>query len=130
MTRRSVLFLFLLARAAPAAAQPVPDFEREVWPVLRSSCLACHSAAAPHAELRLDSRAGLLKGGVSGPAAVPGKSAESLLVKRLRGEGAPLRMPPGQPLPDATIGVLASWIDAGAPWPEAAAASGAVDFVR
>jgi mono/diheme cytochrome c family protein len=130
MTSRTLLFILFLASAAPAAAQPAPDFERDVWPVLRSSCLACHSAAASQAELRLDSRAGLLKGGVSGPAAVPGKSAESLLVRRVRGEGAPMRMPPGQTLPDATIAVLASWIDAGAPWPEAAATSGGVDFVK
>jgi mono/diheme cytochrome c family protein len=88
------------------------------------------------AELLLDSREALLKGGVSGPAVVPGHSAASLFMKRVRGEGGLPRMPMGLTLPEEQVAVLAAWIDAGAPWPDAgpaaapASSGGTVDFVR
>ena len=49
-------------------------FEKRVRPLLAENCYACHSAEAPSvfADLRLDSRAGVLRGGDSGPAVVPG----------------------------------------------------------
>jgi hypothetical protein len=65
--------------------------------------------------LRLDSREALLKGGTRGPAIVPGKPAESLLLRAVRQDGT-LRMPPSGKLKDAEIAVLAQWIEMGAPW--------------
>ena len=68
--------------------------------------------------LRLDSREGVLKGGKSGPAAVEGKSADSLLIQAVTHSHEKLKMPPSGKLPEADIAVLRSWIDGGVYWPE------------
>ncbi len=98
-------------------------FEKHVRPVLAEKCYACHSAGASNlfAGLRVDSKAGLLRGGDSGPAIVPEDSAGSLLLKALRGE-AKTPMPPTGRLPAERIEAIAAWVDGGAPWPEEDAA--------
>jgi hypothetical protein len=57
-----------------------------------------------------------MEGGGSGPAIVPGRPAESLLIEAVRQQGD-LEMPPGRKLRDAQIASLERWIAAGAPWP-------------
>ena len=114
------------ARAGVPAAAP-PDYERDVAPILREHCVSCHGPKEPESDLRLDSRAALLAGGMSGPVLVAGRSAESLLVQHLDGRASP-RMPHRKPpLPADQIALLAAWIDAGAPGrdeaPPAAAAA-------
>src|SRR5262245_6329719 len=68
-----------------AAADPSPDavafFENHVRPLLLKACAECHGPTRQRASLRLDSREAVLRGGDSGPAAVPGKPSESLLVQ-------------------------------------------------
>ena len=55
-----------------AAAKPSSlDFNRDIQPILAASCVRCHGPRKTEAELRLDTHAGLLKGGESGPAVVP-----------------------------------------------------------
>src|SRR5262249_21785506 len=78
--------LLLALRLNPAqSAEPTPEgiefFEKKVRPVLVENCQRCHGDAKQKGGLRLDSRAGLLKGGDTGPAIVPGKAEASLLVK-------------------------------------------------
>ncbi len=111
---------------APAAAARVPAgqaefFESTVRPLLADNCYACHSGRVdpPFGGLRLDSREGLLAGGESGPAVVPGRPAESALVERLHGR--PMLMPPTGPLAGEDIAALTRWVEMGAPWPGAAA---------
>src|SRR5579885_567678 len=97
------------------AVRPV-DFATEIHPLLQARCVSCHSGDSAQAGLHLDSREGLLRGGKDGPAIVPGKSAESLLILKVTGQhGTP--MPPSGPrlTPDA-IAVLRAWIDQGAKW--------------
>ena len=100
-------------------------FEAKIRPVLAEHCYQCHSVKSEKikAGLLMDSRAGLLKGGESGPAVVPGKPDDSLLIKAVRHDQAlDLSMPPKKPkLPDATIADLTTWVKAGAPWPKEAA---------
>ncbi len=57
------------------SAEQIEFFEKKIRPVLVASCYECHSAKAKKVQgsLLLDSRAGLLRGGDSGPAVVPGK---------------------------------------------------------
>lgn len=111
----------LLALAAPAA--PV-DFSKDVEPLLRTSCLPCHAGERAQAGLRLDSRSGALKGGVSGPAVTPGNSTRSRLMERVTGLGGKPRMPMGgKPLSAGQIAILKQWIDQGAHWPERDAAA-------
>ena len=73
--------------------------------------------------LRLDSRDGLLKGGRSGPAIVPGDPDNSLLIQAVRQTRATLKMPKGGRLKPSEIDALTAWVRAGALWPAFAAGS-------
>ncbi len=108
-----------LTQPVQASAQEaaVVDFKRDVLPILEASCYQCHSSKAPQAELILDTKSAAMKGGISGKAIIPGKAKESLLVKRVLGEGGEMRMPPGKPLSSVQINTLVAWIDQGAVWP-------------
>lgn len=85
---------------------------------LKQSCHGCHGAGQTFGRLDLTTRDGVLKGGTRGPAIVPGKAADSLLIRVL--EGGEPAMPPGgaaKRLPAETIGAIREWIDRGAVWP-------------
>src|SRR5947209_7997570 len=102
--------LLLLAPAARAAdAKPGADdiefFEKHVRPLLVENCQGCHGPAKQRGGLRLDTRAGLLKGGDTGPAVVPGKPDGSLLIKAVLHEGE-RKMPPKGKLDAAAVDVL------------------------
>jgi len=80
--------LVLTAAASAAPIEPVDptpdkpaDFYVDVYPVLESKCLACHSRATKEADLILEDVAGILKGGSSGPAVVPNQPDQSLLLR-------------------------------------------------
>ncbi len=123
MTHRIAAWIAVVCGLAggPAAGAEIDFeyFEKQVRPVLAERCYACHGAGASNlfAGLRVDSKAGLLRGGDSGPAIVPRDSAGSLLLRALRGE-AKTPMPPTGRLPAEQIEAIAAWVDAGAPWPE------------
>jgi hypothetical protein len=122
LARRTALLLLaaLLSAGRAGAAEPAADefFEREVRPVLVERCLSCHGDKKTKGDLQLNSRAAVLKGGGRGPAVVPGKPDDSLLVRALRHDAAP-RMPPDGKLPAREIDVLTRWVALGAPWPQA-----------
>jgi cytochrome c553 len=110
----------------PAAARTV-DFERDIRPILTRSCLRCHGAKKQEGGLRLHAKAPALAGGDSGAAIVPGKGAESRLVRYVAGLDEDHVMPPegaAAPLTEEQVGLLRAWIDQGATWPEAGAAAG------
>ena len=114
--------------AAQNSTQPQPsvDFVRDIQPILQTSCYECHGPKKTKAHLRLDSPAGILKGGETGPIVLPGKSEQSLMVRRVLGLDGDDRMPKdGDPLTAAQIGLIRSWIDQGARWPGADAAPAA-----
>ncbi|HVX12951.1 MAG TPA: PSD1 and planctomycete cytochrome C domain-containing protein [Pirellulales bacterium] len=94
-------------------------FEKRVRPVLVEHCYECHSAEAKKlgGGLLLDSRAGLMKGGDSGPALEPGKPESSLLVSAVRYADQALQMPPNGKLSAAAIADLEAWVKIGAPDP-------------
>jgi hypothetical protein len=100
-------FFFALL-ALPLAAQP-PDYEKQVLPVLKANCFACHSGKNVMSGLTLESRDGLTTGGNRG-------SALPLLGKAIRQEGD-LKMPPGRKLKPEQIDVIEQWIAAGAAMP-------------
>ncbi len=108
--------LFSLAIASVVtAAEDAEFFERKVRPVLAARCQSCHGAQKQFAALRLDGRESILKGGLNGPAAVPGQPEASLLIKAVKHLGP--KMPMGDKLPDAEIAVLEEWIRSGMTWP-------------
>jgi hypothetical protein len=93
-------------------------FESKIRPVLASACYDCHGPEKQKAGLRLDWRDGLLKGGDSGPAIVPGKADESLLLHAIAHTHAELKMPKNaDALSKATVDDFRIWIEMGAPDP-------------
>ena len=128
MLRKSVLTIWVFAftgvawaRAEEPSASKIDFFESKIRPVLIERCQSCHSskAAKLKGNLRLDSREMALKGGDSGPAILPGKSAESRLFKAVEYRDAETAMPPAGKIPAAEIALLKTWIDEGAVWPSA-----------
>jgi hypothetical protein len=110
---------------AAAVLQSDADFfEKKVRPVLVERCYSCHSRAANKHKggLLLDSRDAILKGGDSGPAAVPGNPDQSSLLRAVR-YTEEFKMPPKGKLPDSAIADLATWIRNGLTWPAGEAAS-------
>ena len=106
------------AQLPPASTGPV-DFGTQVQPLFEERCHACHGESVAQNGLRLDRKASALAGGHSGPAIVPGDSANSRLVHLLAGFQVKVQMPPaGDPLTDSEIGLVRAWIDQGALWPE------------
>ena len=91
-------------------------FERDVRPLLVRRCVSCHGPEKQKGDLRLDSRAVVLKGGKTGPAIVPGKVDESLLIEAIN-YGDLVQMPPKSKLPAAEIATLTRWVERGAAWP-------------
>jgi len=115
-----VLLISLGADFAEAGETPqqLEFFEAKIRPVLVEHCVRCHSDAAEAAKklkggLKLDSKAGWQAGGDSGPAIVPGKPGESLLLKSLKYQGDS-HMPPEGQLPAAVTADFEVWIKAGA----------------
>lgn len=104
------------------------DFVKDIQPIFKASCYQCHSGDKPRGQLRLDSKAMALKGGISGQVIVPGHGADSRLVHRIMGHGDEPRMPfKSEPLSAQQINLIKQWIDAGAVWPESASVDGKVE---
>src|SRR5579885_1752725 len=101
-----------LAACVRADDGPPTTFERHVRPILKAYCLDCHGGGAK-LEGKLDLRLARTarQGGEQGPALVPGKPEESLLLDRVR-EG---EMPPGEKkVPPAQVAIIERWIAQGA----------------
>jgi hypothetical protein len=101
----------------------VEFFEKEIRPLLVKHCYECHSAEAKEigGKLLLDHRAGVLKGGETGPAIEPGQPDKSRLIAAIRYDDVELQMPPKGKLPAEAIAKLEEWIKRGAPDPRDAA---------
>jgi hypothetical protein len=108
----------LISLLPGAAAQIRIDFKRDIEPIFAQSCYQCHSAKKAFGQLRLDVKQFAIKGGISGPGIIAGKSQESRLMQRILGEGDEARMPMGaDPLKPEQIELIRQWIDQGADWP-------------
>ncbi|MCC9606161.1 PSD1 and planctomycete cytochrome C domain-containing protein [Blastopirellula sp. JC732] len=120
---RTLAILSLFACSAAAFAEESIDvehlkfFESKVRPLLASKCVSCHNAEKQKGELRLDSLDGMLQGGESGAALVPGKPDESLLIDAINYTS--YEMPPTGQMSADSIEILTRWVKMGAPWPEA-----------
>jgi mono/diheme cytochrome c family protein len=97
-----------------AEIQPPPQFERDVLPIFTAHCLRCHGLEARAAGLDLRTPPLVFRGSDKGPVVVKGSSKQSPLFRKIA-EGA---MPPKGELPlrSEQIGVVARWLDAGAPF--------------
>lgn len=108
----------VLTGSLPLQAETTPEqlFEKHIRPVLATRCVKCHGEKKQEGHLRLDSREGMLKGGDSGPAIVPGKPDETLIIEAMRYES--FEMPPTGQLSEKTVEPFVEWIAAGAVWPD------------
>jgi len=112
--------LALLCLLATAHAQPLAVKE----------CQGCHGTAMTLSNLDLRTRESMIRGGLRGPAIIPGKAAESLLVRMIEGRDG-VQMPPGDAskrLAPEAVKAIRDWIDAGAPWTETKAGYKAEDL--
>jgi hypothetical protein len=117
---RLTAFVLCVAGLQSAAADDQAGrdfFEKNVRPLLAKHCYECHSEKAKKQKggLRLDLRSGWQTGGESGPAIVPGKPEESLLVASVRYES--FEMPPKGKLSPAEVRIFEKWVTMGAPDP-------------
>ena len=101
MFRAALLFLAATTGVAwgdgtelPPAAGRAVDFVKEVQPIFESNCAKCHGAEKQKGGYRLDEKQTALKGGENAPNIMPGKSAESPLIKFVAGLDPDLTMPP------------------------------------
>lgn len=110
------------ADSPSSTTTPPVDFVAEIQPLFARRCLECHGPQKQKSGYRLDAREIARRGGESGHLAiVPGKSAESPLLRWVLGTADDQRMPPkGEPLTTAETQLLRRWIDEGAVWPDAA----------
>lgn len=123
--RWSIAFVMFQVSTFSVAAEETADalFENQIRPVLVETCFGCHGDARESGALRVDSQAALMKGGESGPAIVPGKPEDSLLMKAIRRHEDVSAMPPAKEkaLRADQVAAFEAWIQAGARWPEATA---------
>jgi Protein of unknown function (DUF1553)/Protein of unknown function (DUF1549)/Planctomycete cytochrome C len=106
------------ARPARAGSKDLDFFETKIRPVLVEHCFDCHAGPKSRGGLSLDSRESLLQGGDHGPAIVPGKADESLLIRSIRHTSPDLKMPKKKPkLDDAVIADFVRWVNIDAPFP-------------
>lgn len=93
---------------------PQDFFETKIRPVLVKHCYQCHATDSDEVggNLLIDHRAGMLTGGLSGPALVPGDPDNSLIIQALRYDG--IEMPPDEPLPNEVIEDFVKWVRQGA----------------
>jgi hypothetical protein len=79
--------------------------------------------------VRLDRKADALQGGDNGAVIIPGKGADSPLVRLTAGLEADRVMPPkGGRLTAEQVGLLRAWVDQGAKWPDAGEAADPLDW--
>ena len=84
--------------------------------ILQENCVACHTGANPSGKLDLSSRAGLLRGGISGASFNKTKPEASLLIRAMRHDGR--SMPPSSKVGRTDTDTVAKWMAAGSPWAE------------
>ncbi len=122
MNHRYFLFAFvwLAGAAGSASADDKVDYVKQIKPILSAKCYSCHGALTQKAELRLETRALMLKGGDSGEVIVAGKADASLLIERITADEDE-RMPPpeeGGALKAEEIALIRTWINQGAESPQ------------
>src|SRR4051812_33647903 len=116
--RFSFLLLALLCLTQTAGSAPI-EFNKEIRPILADNCYLCHGPdkGTRKAGLRLDDRESALEGVKGRPSLVPGKSAASELIKRVKSTDPNYRMPykdSGRTLTPAQIALLERWVEEGA----------------
>ena len=110
----------MLTMLPPASAADRVDYLKQIKPIFTEKCYSCHGVLKQESELRLETRALMLKGGASGGVIVPHHAEQSLLLERISADKDE-RMPPageGSALKPEEIALIKQWINQGAIAPE------------
>lgn len=109
------------SKLPPASTRTDVTYEKDIKPIFDATCIKCHGETKPKAKLRLDSLAGIMKGGEDGKVIEPGNSAKSMLVLNVAhlGDEDDYMPPPKnklglKQLTPEQIGLIRAWIDQGA----------------
>jgi mono/diheme cytochrome c family protein len=121
--------LFARTNTVRAADAPNPEgvklFEAKIRPILATSCVGCHGEEKQKGKLRLDTREGLIKGGLDDDKVVkvvePGDPAKSLIIEAIEYKNEDIQMPPpkkkvNRKLSDEQIKDMKEWVKLGAPY--------------
>jgi hypothetical protein len=114
--KRLFAICFAVAQCvADGIAAGTADYGRDIKPLLRARCYACHGALKQEAGLRVDTAAAMRQGGKSGPAITPRDPGRSLLLAKVTAPDSSERMPQeGAPLTPEQVALLRAWIEDGA----------------
>jgi mono/diheme cytochrome c family protein len=117
-TGAAALLLTAVAASVSVRAESRDDgfFRDQVAPIFRERCVTCHGGKAPNGQLSLVTGETLRNGGASGPAVVPGKPDESLLLDMISGD-EPEMPQKGEKLAPEQVARIRTWIEQGATWP-------------
>ena len=117
MTVRWLMIVVAFGANLPASACPASDdtvdYLRQIKPILRERCFACHGALKQEGDLRLDTFNLMIRGGDSGAAILPGDPSESILLQRVTATDVDERMPPeneGDPLSAKQVKLIRNWL--------------------
>ncbi len=115
MLGSSLISLSFLAAASlqEPPARPV-NYEDDLRPIFEASCLDCHRGSRAKNGLALNTYTGLMEGGSSGAAIVPGNASGSLLWQLVAREREPFMPYETEKLDEATLATIRAWIDGGA----------------
>jgi hypothetical protein len=122
MNQYPVLFCIVLVTfLAGCVSQPHISFKRDVYPILKNNCLACHTPPQGKGYLKtglnMHSYETLMQGTRYGPVIQPGDSRHSIFDMLVEGRAdASMRMPHGrdEPLTQGEIEALQLWVEQGA----------------
>ncbi|MCH2401033.1 MAG: hypothetical protein MK364_18090, partial [Pirellulales bacterium] len=122
-SRLPLLFALLTCCCAMKLGAAPPEteqafFRKEVVPLLAKRCFKCHGGKQVQGGLRLNNRAGVLKGGESGPSVNLEHFQEGLLWNAVNYQE--LEMPPAGKLPAGEIAILRRWLSEGLAWDQVA----------
>jgi hypothetical protein len=113
------MFALALNSVTPVLGQTSVDYVRDVKPILKERCYACHGALKQESGLRLDTGKSLRQGGDGGTIIDVEAAESSSLIQRISAHDESERMPPeGEPLTAVQIEILQDWIRQGATSPE------------
>lgn len=118
MTRCRYVLAFILLTSS-LAAEEAKVHPAQAMGLLKTQCLGCHNAEKSKGGLSMETRELILKGGENGAAMISGDADHSALIKALNDAGD-AHMPPKKQMPEKQINLLKAWVNAGAPWDDAA----------
>lgn len=104
-----------VATVQQATGKETVSFAKDIAPIFVEHCVGCHGQQQPRNNFNLSTITALFKGGDRGEPVLPGKSADSLIIKKLKGTAEGVRMPQrAAALPESQIAKIEKWIDEGA----------------